>query len=107
MANLNRLETGNIIYVNLGEDISTSTVFSLMIQPRIGDTLEPNQGSGVIIGTSDVDVGDQKYLANQYLQYTFKTGDLSVAGQWRIKAEAVLSSTKTLISDYEKFTVLE
>ena len=107
MPELNKNEYGQTIYINFGEDVSTATAFNFILEPKQGEKLERSASDGVILGTSNVDVGDEAYLANQYISYTIKENDLDYAGQWRKKAEATISATKKVISDYDFFEVLE
>ena len=104
---LNEGETGQVLRVNLGEDISAATALGFTLQPKYGESIEKTQLSGVSVGTSNVDVGDNTYLANQYLEYTIATDDLDFSGQFRMKGSATLSSSNKIISDYEYVTVLE
>lgn len=104
--NYNKDEYGKKIYVNFGEDISTATELTLILEPMIGDSKEKTTSDGVAVGTSNVDVDDQTYIANEYIEYTTADGDLDYAGQWRKKGKAQLSSTNLVVTDYEKFTVL-
>ena len=107
MPSLNKSEYGQVVRVNLFEDVSTATDLTFVLQPKVGESLERTASNGVAIGTSNVDVGDETYLANQYLEYTILDGDLTYAGQWRIKGKAKLSATKEVISDYKRITVME
>ncbi len=102
---LNKNEYGQIIYVDLGEDISSATIITMILEPKIGEKLEKT--AGVSVGTVNVDVNDETYLANQYLQYTIEADDLTYAGLWRKKGKAKLSTTNEVISDYTTFTVME
>ena len=105
MTDYNKGEYGQTIYVNMGEDVSTNTELSLILEPAIGTKKEIS--SGVTVGSANVDVNDETYLANEYLQYTIAADDLDYAGLWRKKGEATLSSTNKIISNYTHFSVLE
>lgn len=107
MANLNKSEYGQTIHINFSEDISSATAFNFILEPKQGEKLEKTAADGVVLGTSNVDVGDETYVANQYISYTVKEGDLDYAGQWRKKAEATMSATNKITTDYELFEVLE
>ena len=69
MPYLNKDEYGDKVYVNMGEDVSTATALTFVLQPKIGDSLEKSISDGVAVGASNIDVGDESYLANQYLEY--------------------------------------
>jgi len=103
MPNFNKNEFGQIIYVNLGEDVSTNTSLAMYLQPKLGTQKEVVP----TLGTANVDVDDETYLANEYLKYTIAEGDLDYSGLWRVKGKAILSSTNVVISDYKTFTVLD
>ena len=106
MPDLNKNEYGQTIHVNLGEDISSFTALNLILEPNIGSKLQKSASDGVSLGASNIAVDDENYLANQYISYTIKQGDLDKEGQWRVKGEATLSATNKVISDYSRFTVL-
>ena len=107
MADFNKGEYGDVIYANLGEDISTATELTMVLEPKIGNILEKAISDGVSVGTANIDVNDKTFLANEYIQYTIKEDDLDYAGLWRNKGKAKLSSTNLVVSDYTHFTVLE
>lgn len=102
---LNKGEYGQLVYANLGEDVSSGTDLKMVLEPQVGEKLERLAGDGVAVGTSNVTVGDVTFLANQYLQYTILSGDLTYAGTWRLKGEVNLSSTNKVVSDYRQFEV--
>lgn len=106
MPNLNKAETGQVLRVNLNEDISTATAYKFNLEPRLGALKAKLDADGVVLGTVNITVDDESYLANQYLEYTTKTDDLDYAGQWRIKGEATMSATQTIIGDYKMITVM-
>ena len=101
----NQLEYGQLIYVNFGEDISAATELTIILEPKVGDTIDTT--TGVTLGTANIDVNDETYLANQYIKYTIQENDLDYAGLWRKKGKAKISATNLIISDYTQFTVLE
>jgi len=115
---MNQYEYGQVLYANLGQDVSSATAYQFVLQPKSGIPTNKNStgtqplnsivrtGSDVTLGTSNVTVGDQKYLAHQYLQYTIKENDLSIAGIWRIKGIATVSATKEIVGDYQNVTVM-
>jgi hypothetical protein len=96
-------EYGSILRVDLGVDISAGTTLTVVLEPMIGD--EKSFTSNVALGTSNVDVDDQEFLANQYLEYTLQDGDLDYVGQWRARGSAIVSG-ELIKSDFVRFTVL-
>ena len=104
---LNQNEYGQVLRVDLGEDISSATDLSFTLQPKFGDSIEKTDLTGVTVGTSNVEVGDSTYLANQYLEYTIEPTNLDFTGQFRMKGTATLSATNKVVSDFQYITVLE
>lgn len=104
---LNKGEYGDVIYVNFGQDISSATSLTIEIEPKFGEKLTKVAGDGVSVGSSNVAVADQIYLANRYLKYTTKSGDIDKSGQWRYRGTANLSSTSKLVTDFELVRVLD
>lgn len=103
MPDINVNETGQTVRVNFGQDVSAATSFNFILQPRIGDKKEK---STAVLGVVNVVVGDESYLADQYIEYTTVSGDIDQDGLWRIKGEATISGTQKIISDYKTFAVL-
>ena len=102
MPNLTKNEFGQTLRANLGEDISNATSYKMILQPQLGETLEKT----ATLGTVNIVVDDETYLADQYVEYTTIVDDLDYTGTWRLKGIAVYSTSET-IGDYRKFTVLE
>ena len=107
MPSINKDEFGMTVRVNLFEDISTATALNFILQPQQGEKLERSASDGVVIGSSNIIVDDEQYLADQYLEYTIKENDIDVSGQWRIKGEATLSTSNKVVSDYKFISVLD
>ena len=119
MASFNVFEFGQVIRANLRQDVSTNTGLEMIIQPEVGSSKNAvhmdNKPRGAVIatnpdvtvGTVDIEVGDETFLANEYLEYTIKADDLSKPGIWRVKGSADISATDRVIGDYVRFTVLE
>jgi len=104
--NYNKDECGQLIYANLGQDVSTATELTMVLEPEIGNKKEKTVSDGVSVGTSNLSINDETYLANEYIKYTIKEDDLDYAGLWRVKGKAKLSSTNMVIGDFNRFTVL-
>ena len=101
--NLNNGEYGQTLRVNLGEDVSTATEYSFILEPQYGEKLEKTG----ILGTVNITEGDEDWLANEYIEYVTIVGDINKSGQWRKKGIATMSATETVNSDYDFFTVLD
>jgi hypothetical protein len=103
MSNLNFNEVGQIILVNVGKDISSSTP-TLILQPEAG--LSKEIINGVTIPNISATEGDQTFEANEYIKYSTIFGDLDYVGRWRKKVKLNFSSTNIEQTDFEKFRVL-
>lgn len=103
MSNLNFNEIGQIIRVNVGEDISSSTP-TLILQPEAG--LEKEITSGVTIPNVQVVTDKETFEANEYIEYTTKDGDLDYVGRWKKKAKLEFSSSDIQQNNFVKFRVL-
>ena len=120
MTVFNAGEFGQIIRVNLGTDVSSGTEYQVTLEPRAG--YQKDMTSNVALGTVNVTVDDQEYLANQYLEYTIQENDFKVStgypdnfityssakpfiGMWRARGQALVSGVLTQ-SDFKEFTVL-
>lgn len=101
----NNGEYGQKVYVNLGTDISSATDLTIVLQPQVGEEKTRTAADGVAVGGSNITVDDADLIANEYLEYTLKSGDLDYSGLWRIKGRANTSSTVRVISDYNTFEV--
>lgn len=103
MSNLNFKEVGQIIRVNVGEDISTSTP-TLILQPEIG--IKKEITDGVTIPNVTVETDIETFTADEYIEYTTTLSDLDYVGRWRKKAKLDFSATNIQQTDYLKFRVL-
>lgn len=106
MANLNINEYGQVIRANIGIDVSTNIGLKFKMQPKIGSVVEKTEIDGVAVGSVNVVVGDQTFLANKYLEYTTQDGDIDQSGMWRIKGEAQINTTVKAVGDYRRIAVL-
>jgi len=103
LSNLNYKEIGQVIRINIGKDISTSTP-SLILQPEVGD--EKEFTTGVTVGCVQVTEGDEIFYINEYIEYTTEKDDLDYVGRWRKRAELDFSPTNIEKTDFIKFRVL-
>lgn len=56
------------------------------------------------LGTSNVTVGRSSLLANQYVSYVFRTGDIAQSGTWSVRLH-YSNGTLNLVSSVVKFKV--
>lgn len=100
---LNFNEVGQIIRVDVGRDITTSTP-TLKLLPQSGPAKEIT--TGVTMPLVDVTDGEEEFLSGEYIEYTTKDGDLDFVGLWRKKAILEFSSSNIEQTNYESFRVL-
>lgn len=103
MINFNIDSFGQKLRVNFDQDVSAATLFSMELEPEHGDTLTKTPTLGAV----EVDVGDETFLANQYVEYTVEAGIFDDwVGRWRAKAIATLAG-ETIATEYRFFRVME
>lgn len=107
MMTLNKDEYGDVLYVKLPADVSAATDYSFILEPYVGSKQTKAVSDGVVLGTTNITVDDESYIANKYISYTTKDGDLDQSGLWRIKGIATMSATKKIIGDYSHISVLD
>jgi len=107
MQDLNVGEYGQVLRINFNADLTTATSYGFTLQPKFGVAIEKDNTTGVTIGTSNTQVGENTYLANEFIEYTIEPEQLKEAGQYRMKADAVFPNGIKLITDFQQFTVLE
>jgi len=105
MAWLNKGEFGQKVYVNMGEDVSSASTITFILEPQMGAKLERGTSDGVAVGSTNITVDGEDLIANEYLEYTIKEGDITYVGTWRLKGECLLTSTNKVISDYKRIQV--
>jgi hypothetical protein len=89
MQKFNKESYGDVLYVNFNEDVSSATAFTIKLNPQSGDELTKTG----TLGTSDVWVEDQKFLANQYATYTTTDGVFdNWQGKWQYKGIATIAA---------------
>jgi len=103
MSNLNYNETGQLIRVNAGKDITAATP-SLALLPEVG--VKKVIVDGVSIPLVDAEVGNDTYYAGEYIEYTTLDDDLDYAGRWKKKAFLEYSAGNIEQTDYVKFRVM-
>ena len=103
MSNLNFDEVGQVIRVNAGKDITSSTP-TLILNPEFGYIKE--RTSGVTVGSVAIVVDGENWNADEYIEYTTVAGDLDYTGRWQKKAELTFSTSNIEQTDYVKFRVL-
>ena len=79
-------EYGNVLRVNLNEDISTRDNILELISPvPTVKKISITSLEGLSVGTENITVGEEVYLANHYLKYTIQPEDIFISGEWNIR----------------------
>lgn len=78
-------ETGRMLRLNAGFDMSSNTELSIIFCKPGGTTVTKTTADGVALGTSNItdeDLGS--LLANEYVEYAIESGLITVddAGRW-------------------------
>lgn len=80
-------EYGNRLFVNTNDDLSAATNIKLKLKGE-GKTLALTSSDGLVVGSVDLVVSEEEtFLANQYVIYTTKPGDICSGGKWRAYVE--------------------
>jgi hypothetical protein len=101
MISYNKDASGQKLRVNFNENISAATAFAMTLEPTVGEKLEVTP----TLGTSNVVVGDETFLANEYVEYAVTADMFDYVGRWRAKAEATVSPGE-VATDYRFFRVM-
>lgn len=94
-------EYGNVLRVNANYDMSTNIAFDIEIRQPNGVLLNvtPTLGTSLI----STPLGD--FQANEYVEYTFLSGDITQRGEHRVRLTYDQSATVRLKSAFSYFTV--
>ena len=111
---MNKNEVGRIIAVNIADDISTASVYEIILSHNkysltvgaLDGVLRPDVDL-VFIPCDETD--PVTYLANQYLTYVTKEGDIPFSGIWegRSHIEFVSPTVDDFFGDIQTFQVGE
>ncbi len=87
MQNFNQDSFGQKLYFNFRQDISANTALAMELEPQEGDSSDVTP----VLETADLYVGDEQFLANEYVSYTIQDGDFDeYAGLWKAIVTATL-----------------
>jgi len=103
---LNENEFGSVITVDMGRDVSTNIGLEVALEPELGDEKIFTQSDGVTVGSVNITEGDETFLANTYLQYTLKDGDLDFVGPWRKRGRVKVDPANEVVGNFVQFQVL-
>lgn len=98
-------EYGVVFRFSVGYDISAETELTLDFTKPDDTTLQKLTADGVAVGTSQVTTTLGVFAANEYITYTFASGDVDQAGVWTAQLTYDDATPKHLISDTVQFTI--
>jgi len=104
---MNKNEYGNYIRIDLNLDLSPFTMSIILTSP-VPYVIEKiiTQSSGLTIGVNDISIGDQTYIAGQYVEYKIEEGDIFISGNWEIQVKAeTINGDEVRFSDLLTFNV--
>lgn len=106
---MNVNEFGITFRFSTGYGMSAFETLSITFTKPDGSTLTVNNTStpnAVSLGTVNVTTPDLGvFAANQYANYTFKSGDIDQEGLWTCRLTYTDATPKRLISDQANFTI--
>jgi len=98
-------EYGVIFRFSVGYDISAETELSLVFTKPDGTVMPAKVTPDVSVGVTPVVTTLGTFAANEYVNYTFVSGDIDQAGVWTAQLTYDEGATIRLISDKAQFTV--
>ena len=101
-------EIGKIFRVNADFDMTANSDLTLIFTKPNLAVLSVDKAGGVSapgIPATDPDTGEV-FAANEYFEYTTKSGDIDQAGSWKVKGEYNDVTPKFFIGATATFSVL-
>ena len=77
-------EYGNVLRIGAQEDISANTNTIELDGPGLTEPKIITTANGLTVGSTDKNIDGVDYLAGEYVEYTFKDGDINTAGGWEV-----------------------
>ena len=103
-------ETGKILRVAAGFDMSSNTELTLNFTLPDETTATKTSSDGVVLGAGVTDPDLGVLAANEYIEYPIETGFLNQAGDWQVSL-TYTNTTPTpddvYIGDCATFTVVD
>jgi len=81
---LKKNETGKVLRVAAGFDMSSNTELTLDFTLPDSTTAQKTSADGVVIGAGVTDPDLGVLTANEYVEYPIETGFLSQTGSWQV-----------------------
>lgn len=79
-------EYGNVLRFNVGEDISSNNnILELKSPSPVAKTISITGTEGLSVGTSPISTPEGDFNANEYVEYTIKSGDIFIHGVWEAR----------------------
>ncbi len=98
-------EYGKVLILDAGMDLTGQTGIELEFQYPDGSS--KTISSGLVVGTTDLVVDGETYLANTYVTYTLVNGDIYMPGLHRRKLSVRFGGSKRLVSMTDDFDVFD
>lgn len=111
MATIFKGETGRLLRVNAGFDMSANTELSIIFTDPNGTSTTKTTADGVALGIVNVTDDDLGSLtANEYVEYSMEPDLLTLAGRWCVQVlytNTGASPSDNLYGTIARFTVKE
>lgn len=98
-------EWGVVFLFSTGFNMQNETSLSLKFTKPDGTTMTETNATGVSVGTTNITTTLGIFPAYEYVQYTFKNGDVNQAGTWVAQLTYQDATPQNLISDPAQFVV--
>jgi hypothetical protein len=96
-------EYGKDLYIQTGLDMSSATGIEVHFSAPSGGTSFVNSASVSVLAANYTASGCGIFSADKTALYTINTGDIDIAGTWKVWLQVDFGSTKRLISSTFRF----
>lgn len=97
---------GNFIRIGATEDITLNTNTITLISPNpVYTETEIGTAEGLVVGAVLVEEGGVVLQPDTYVEYQIQEGDISCAGEWRVRLDTVTPSDECKVVGPFTFTV--
>lgn len=99
-------EYGKVLRINAGVDLGASTARQLTVTRPDGSSFTRDQ-TDISVGTTPVTVEvedddgsvvSRTFAANEYVQYTLQSGDITLGGRYRLKLQVDFGAGQRLLT---------
>lgn len=103
----NNVEYGGYLRLMFNQDISANTnQITLISPPPKGNKTTLKASDGLVVGGSTFSEDGINFVANQYVEYQYKKGELTEVGKWKLCGETLSPSGLNLAKGTD-FTIDE